>query len=158
MARAETVYFDAVLAPNPPLSRGALFLVLFVISAVGFALALFFALRGAWPVTPFLGADVALLACALHASMRASRRRERLTLTSGRLLLKRIDSRGRETVIEANPYWMRVEHEDPERLGAELALVSRGKRLVVGRFLGADERASLAEALVKAIGRARASA
>jgi uncharacterized membrane protein len=58
---------------------------------------------------------------------------------------------------DLNPYWLHVEHHDPEHVGAELALVSRGKRWVVGRFLGAGERASLADALRAALGEARTS-
>ena len=56
---------------------------------------------------------------------------------------------------ELNPYWLRVEHDDPERTGAPLALVSHGKRLTVGAFLGADERANLATALRAALAQAK---
>jgi uncharacterized membrane protein len=106
-------------------------------------------------VTPFFGADVALLAWALHASTRDARWREHLLLTSGKFTVRRIDPKGRETVVEANPYWLSVDHDDPERVGSELALVSHGKRLVVGKFLGADERAALADALRNALRAAR---
>ena len=56
---------------------------------------------------------------------------------------------------EINPYWLRVEHDDPELMGAELALVSRGRRWIVGSCLGAQERASLADALRRALREAR---
>jgi uncharacterized membrane protein len=117
-----------------------------------------FALHGAWPVTPFFGADVALLAFALHISARASKRRERLTLTAERLLIERISPSGAARREELNPYWLRVDHEDPELLGCELALVSRGRRWIVGSFLGAEERASLADALRRALREARVAA
>ena len=155
---ANQVFFDAVLTPNRPLPLFGLFLVLAGIGAISFICGVLFVLRGAWPVTPFFGADVALLAWALHASTRESRRRERLTLTAEKFIVRRIDPKGKETLAEANPYWLSVEHDDPERLGRELALVSHGKRLVVGRFLGADERASLADALRAALRAARAGA
>jgi len=48
-----------------------------------------------------------------------------------------------------------VDHEDPELLGSELAVVSRGKRWVVGSFLGAEERTNLADALRRALREAR---
>jgi uncharacterized membrane protein len=40
-------------------------------------------------------------------------------------------------------------------LGSELALVSRGRRWIVGSFLGAEERTNLAEALRRALRDAR---
>ena len=48
-----------------------------------------------------------------------------------------------------------IEHDDPELMGAELALVCRGQRWTVGSFLGAEERAALAEALRGALREAR---
>ncbi len=155
-ARLESkTFFDAVLMPNRPLPPRALIGVLMGIAVLSFISGVMFVLRGAWPVTPFFGADVALLAWALNKSTQASKARERLTLTAGRLVIRRIDSKGQETVLETNPYWLSVDHDDPERMGHELALVSHGKRLVVGKFLGADERASLASALRAALREAR---
>jgi uncharacterized membrane protein len=151
----ERIFFDAILQPNRPLSpRGLMFVIGFV-AIVSFVAGIVFALRGAWPVTPFFGADVLLLAWAMRASVRASRRREHLVLTSERLTIERVSARGETRREEINPYWLRVEHEDPELMGAELALVSRGRRWIIGSFLGAEERASLAEALRRALREAR---
>ena len=152
---AERIFFDAVLAPNRPLPPLGLFLVLACIGGISFVSGVLFVLHGAWPVTPFFGADVALLAWALHVTTREARRRERLILTADRFVVQRTDPKGKETIVEASPYWLRVDHDDPERLGHELALVSHGTRLVVGKFLGADERASLASALRAALREAR---
>jgi uncharacterized membrane protein len=87
--------------------------------------------------------------------VRASRKREHLVLTSGKLLIERVGARGEMRREEINPYWLRVDHDDPELLGAELALVSRGRRWIVGSFLGAEERTNLAEALRRALRDAR---
>ena len=151
----DRVYLDAVLMPNPPLGRTGRFLVIGAVAFVSLIAGTLFALHGAWPVTPFFGADVALLALAMHVSVRASRRRERLTLTSERLLIERVSANGASRREEINPYWLRVDHSDPELIGCELALVSRGRRWIVGSFLGAEERASLAEALRRALSEAR---
>jgi uncharacterized membrane protein len=151
----DRVFFDAVLEPNRPLSARGQLLLLGFVALVSLVTGTLFALHGAWPVTPFFGADVALLALALHISKRASKRRERLTLTSGRLLIERISPNGAARREEPNPYWLRVDHEDPELVGCELALVSRGRRWIVGSFLGAEERSSLAEALRRALREAR---
>jgi uncharacterized membrane protein len=151
----DEILFDAVLEPNRPLAGGAIALVLGSVAAVSIVTGLFFVFRGGWPVAPFLGADVAFLTLAFFVCMRSARRRERLVLTRRKLTIERIAADGRCIREHLDPYWLRVEHEDPERVGAELALVSRGRRWVVGGFLGAGERASLAAALREALSRAR---
>ena len=154
----DRVFFDAVLEPNQPLGPKARALVIGFVALVSLIAGALFTLNGAWPVTPFFGADVALLALAMQVSVRASRRRERLTLTSQALLIERVSASGVLRREELNPYWLRVDHDDPELVGCELALVSRGRRWIVGSFLGAEERASLAKALRGALREARLAA
>jgi uncharacterized membrane protein len=149
------VFFDAIVQPNRPLSPRGLALVIGFVGIVSFVAGIMFALRGAWPVTPFFGADVLLLALAMRASVRSSRKHEHLMLTSETLLIERVSAKGVVQREEINSYWLRVDHDDPELIGAELALVSRGKRWTVGSFLGAEERASLADALRRALREAR---
>src|SRR5262245_24126201 len=151
----DRVLFDAVLEPNRPLGPRGQALLLGFVGMVRLVPGSPLPWHGAWPVTPFFGADVALLALALQVSVRASKRRERLVLTSERLLIERISPNGVARREEINPYWLRVDHEDPELVGCELALVSRGRRWIVGSFLGAEERASLAVALRRALSEAR---
>jgi len=152
---SERVFLNAVLRPNDPLEPRALALVIGFVAVVSFCAGILFALRGAWPVTPFFGADVLLLAWAMRASVRASKRREHLILTGDKFVIERISARGQTRREEINPYWLRVDHDDPELMGAELALVSSGRRWIVGSFLGAEERANLAETLRRALREAR---
>lgn len=152
---ARKVFLEALIEPNPPLKPRAVALVIGFAAVVSFAAGVMFALHGAWPVTPFFGLDVALLAWAMRVSVRASRRREYLRLTADALLIERISGTGHVRREEINPYWLRVEHDDPELLGAEVALVVHKRRWVVGSFLGAEERARLAEALHQALRDAR---
>jgi uncharacterized membrane protein len=149
------VFFDAIVQPNRPLSPKGLTLVIGFVAAISFAAGIMFVLRGAWPVTPFFGADVLLLALAFRASVRASRKHEHLMLTRDALTIERVSARGEIAREEINPYWLRVDHDDPELLGADLALVSGRQRWIVGSFLGAEERVSLAEALRHALRAAR---
>lgn len=152
---AKKVFLEALIEPNPPLTPKAIALVIGFAAVVSFAAGFMFALHGAWPVTPFFGLDVALLAWAMRASLRASRRREFLRLTSDALLIERVSATGQVRREEVNPYWLKVEHDDPELLGAEVALVLHKRRWVVGSFLGAEERVRLAEALRQALRDAR---
>jgi uncharacterized membrane protein len=152
---ADEILFDVVLEPNPPLHSRHVLLVLGAVAVLSFVTGVLFVLQGAWPVTPFFGADVALLAWAFMAVRRASRRRERLLLTRDALIIERVGANGACVQETVNPYWLRVDHNDPERIGTDLALVWKGKRYVVGSFMGADDRASLAEALRHALRRAR---
>lgn len=152
---AKRVFLEALIQPNRPLKPWAIGLVIGFAAAVSFIAGVMFALHGAWPVTPFFGLDVLLLAWAMRASVRASKRREYLRLTSDALIIERITAGGRVHREEVNPYWLRVEHDDPELLGAELALVVHKRRWVVGSFLGAEDRAKLAEALRQALRDAR---
>lgn len=152
---AAKVFLEALIEPNPPLKPRAIGLVIGFAAAISFIAGIMFALHGAWPVTPFFGLDVALLWWAMRASVRASRRREYLRLTGDALVIERISANGQVQREEINPYWLRVEHDDPELLGAEVALVLHKRRWVVGSFLGAEERARLAEALRQALRNAR---
>jgi uncharacterized membrane protein len=103
-----------------------------------------------------MGADVALLAWAFHASRIAARAFERVTLTSKMLCVAHHPAKGhaRETVL--NPYWVRVQLEQPEEMPRKLTLRSHGQWVQVGSFLGPRERRSFADALKAALGAARA--
>ncbi|HEY4126170.1 MAG TPA: DUF2244 domain-containing protein [Rhizomicrobium sp.] len=152
---SETVLLDAVLKPNPPMSRRALLIILAVVALFNFAFALSFVLRGAWPIAPFMGADVALLAWAFRASRRAARRFEHVTLTAGSLRILRQPARGAADEVALNPYWVRVEMDDPPEPWSQLVLKSHGKGLQIGSFLAPEARAAFANVLRSALRRAR---
>src|ERR1051326_8455387 len=90
----EPLLLDAVLRPNPPMSAGALLAILIAVSLINFVFGLSFLLRGAWPIMPFLGADVALLTWAFHASRVAARAQERVTLSPAELVVERRSPKG----------------------------------------------------------------
>ena len=83
------VLLERVLRPSPPLAPRALLIVLGLVAAVNLGFAATLALQGAWPVAPFLGADVALLAWGFRASQIAARREEHVMLTRSRLDIAR---------------------------------------------------------------------
>ena len=153
----DALFFDATLRPNPPMSALALKLVVAVVATVNFGFGGWFVMHGAWPVTPFMGADVAFLAWAFHASRRAARLREVLRVSRSLLSVDRIPPRGKPQHIEFNPYWVQVELEEPRPGSTRLMLASHGRREQIGAFLPSGEKLSIAQALRAAVGRARAT-
>jgi len=152
---AETVLLDATLKPNPPMSAGALKLVVTGVAGVNLGFGLVLVLHGAWPVTPFMGADVALLAWALNAARVAARAFEQIRLTPLCLFVHRKPARGAESKIELNPYWVRVEMDDPPQRTSKLVLRTHGQSVQIARFLAPNERLSFAKTLRVALRRAR---
>jgi uncharacterized membrane protein len=155
MSVGDPVLLDRTLRPSPPMPPAALTWVVVAVAAIYFVFALAFISRGAWLITPFMGLDVALLAWAFRASLRASRCRERVLLTPSRLTVERHPVRGPASEIALNPYWVRVDMADPPEPGSQLTLWSHGKAVRVGSFLAPDEKVSLAHTLKSALRRAR---
>jgi uncharacterized membrane protein len=151
----ETILLDATLRPNPPMSARGLKIVVAAVACINLGFGLVLVLHGAWPVMPFMGADVALLAWALNAARAAARTFEQIRLTPFSLVVRRKPARGAGTEIELNPYWVRVEMDDPPQRTSYLVLWSHGKGVQIGRFLAPNERLSFAKTLRGALRRVR---
>lgn len=154
-ANSETVYFDAVLHPHRSLGpRGFLILMgaMGVLSCIaGFA----FLSAGAWPVFGFFGLDVLIVYIAFRASYRSARWVETVRLTEEALEVREVDPKGRERSWTFQPYWLRVEMDDPPEHDSQLTLRSHGRGLIIGAFLAPEQRADLADALRDALDRHR---
>jgi uncharacterized membrane protein len=155
MSDDNAVLLDEVLRPAPPMAPRALGLILAIVVAINAVFAISFVLRGAWPVMPFLGVDVALLAWAFSAVQRAAKREEHVVLTPSRLTIARRAPDAPMREIALNPYWVRVAMDDPPLHGSQLILWSHGKGILLGSFLPPQQRASFAQALKAALYRAR---
>jgi len=151
----DDVLLDQVLRPSPPLSPRILCAILAAVAVINILFALYFVMRGAWPVAPFLGADVALLAWAFRASLIAARHEEHVTLTPSLLSIARRPARGRGDEICFNPYWVRVHMDDPPDHWSQLTLRSHGRAVRIGTFLAPDTRAAFAQTLKSALRQAR---
>jgi uncharacterized membrane protein len=152
---SDAVVFDALLKPNPPMKPKALLIVLAIVAAMNIAFAGYFLARGAWPVTPFMGLDVLLLAWAFRASSVAARRFERVTLTPDQLTVLRQPPKGAGDAVKFNPYWVRVDLEQLTEHSNRLYVRSHGRELQVGSFLAPDLRKSFAAKLKDALGTVR---
>lgn len=148
--------FDARLNPHRSLTpRG--FRALMVATLLATTLfSLPFYLMGAWPVVGFMGLDVLALYIAFRVNFRAARAYEELRLTPIELLFARVSTRGARREWRFNPAWVRFERVEHEEFGTQrLSLVSRGRSLEVGAFLGPDQKADLATRFSRALALAR---
>jgi len=152
------IYFNAVLRPNSSMSPQARHCVVAALAVMNTIFAVFFVLRGAWPVAPFMGTDVLLLAWALYISSRAANLREEVRVTRSVLHVDYFPRCGKPTRIQLNPYWVRVRIDDGAPGRGAISLASHGRVLRIGSFLSLQERRSLASALRFALERARQGA
>ena len=157
-ASTEPVLFDVVLAPNRSLPPLGFALLMGAISLVSFGAGLTFYLIGAWPVIGFLGLDVLLVYIAFKVSFYRMRAFETLRLTEQSLVYERVNPAGVRKRWTFQPYWLRVEFDDPPHHASQLRLTSHGHAITVGAFLAPPEREDLAAALRDALHKVRTPA
>jgi len=139
----EPALFDAVLEPHRSLSRSGFLTLMAAVVVVSFAAGIAFTFMGSWPVFGFFGLDAALIYVALKINYRSARIYETIRLAEENLTVVRVNASGRVQRWSFQPYWLRVDIEDPPRQDSKLMLTSHGKSLVIGSFLSPHERATL---------------
>ena len=154
-AAVEAVAFDATLTPHRSLGPLGFTLLMGFFAAVSLAIGIGFLMIGAWPVIGFFGLDVALVWFAFRVNYRDGLMTEYLRLSEELLTVRRILPSGRVREWRFQPYWLRVEMDDPPRHDSRLTLTSHGRRLTVGDFLTVPERHEVARALRAALNRLR---
>lgn len=153
---AEPTLFCALLTPHRSLGGVGFVVLMSVIAIVSFAGGVAFYLIGAWPVGFFFGLDALLIYVAFRVNYRAADAYEEVTVTPSELRVRKVTHRGKVSEWSLNPVWVRLERETHEEFGVmRLLLVSQGRKLAVGSFLGPHEKESFAVALSAAIGEAK---
>lgn len=142
------------LTPNCSLTPSGARLFVGSLAAVTFAVAGFFALQGFWPVLPFAGLEIGLLAWAVRASMRRGSEREVIVVSEAQVVVERRSPSGSRLSVFPR-HWARVTLRDPQRARypSRLAIESHGRSCEVGRFLTEDERRRLAARLERLVGK-----
>jgi len=144
------------LRPHRSLTRGQANTLVFIVSAAICAISLPFFFMGAWPIVGFLGLDAIGVWLAFEFSFRAARAHEDLRLTALELKLDKVPVRGERREFRFNPAWVRLDRSEHEEYGIErLALVSHGRSVEFGSFLGPGQKAEVAGDLTLALARAR---
>jgi len=153
---AEPEIFTALLTPHRSLNRTGFLVMMSLLSAVSFAAGIAFLIMGAWPVLGFFGLDALAIYIAFRINFRRAKAYEEISVTPSELRLRRVSHRGHVMEWVFNPLWVRLDQIAHEEFGIErLYLVSKGRRVAVASFLGADEKASFAKALSAALAAAR---
>lgn len=146
------------ICPNCSLSvQGArIFFAAACIAPCG--VAVFLALRGFWPILPFAGLEMALLAWALRASLERRFHRETITVTESQVSIERCN-RERSSRVVFPRHWAQVKLRRPAaRLHpSRLTIESHGRQCELGSFLTEEERRGLALRLQRLIGRVNES-
>ncbi|HYC65440.1 MAG TPA: DUF2244 domain-containing protein [Reyranellaceae bacterium] len=144
-ASTESVRFAATLSPHRSLSPEGFKWLMWAAIAANLLIGIPMLVVGAWPVFGFMGLDVWLLWWLFKRSYLDARRSESLELTDRELVVTRIDTDGEREEHRLDAYWLRLEQ------GERLVAVSRGNRVVIGRFLSPPERDELADKLKEAL-------
>jgi uncharacterized membrane protein len=141
------------LAPNCSLTPSGARLFVGSLAAATFGLAGFLALQGLWPVLPFAGLEIALLAWAVRSSMRRGAEREVIVVSESDVVIERRASSGSGLTVFPR-HWARVKLRDPQTSTrpSRLVIESHGRACEVGRFLTEDERRGLARRLQRLVG------
>jgi uncharacterized membrane protein len=152
----EAELFSARLRPHRSLNRTGFLVLMAFVSVVSFAAGVVFLVMGAWPVFGFFGLDVLAIHWAFRLYFRQAEAYEEIRLTPSELSVRRISHRGQVMEFTFNPLWVQLDRVTHAEFGIErLYLVSRGRRIAIAGFLGADEKASFSNALMTALQAAR---
>jgi uncharacterized membrane protein len=153
---AQPELFSALLTPHRSLNRTGFLMLMVFISVVSFAAGLAFLLMGAWPVFGFFGLDLVAIYWAFRVNFMRGRASEQIWMTPSELRVRRVSHRGHAVEWVLNPLWVRLDQKTHAEFGIEkLYLVSKGRRVSIAGFLGPDEKASFANALLAALQAAR---
>jgi uncharacterized membrane protein len=148
--------FSALLTPHRSLNRTGFLVLMAFLSMVSFAAGLAFLLMGAWPVLGFFCLDVLAIYWAFRVNFLRARATEQISVTPSELRVRRVSHRGHVVEWVLNPLWVQLDQKTHAEFGIEkLYLVSKGRRVSIASFLGPDEKASFAKALLAALQAAR---
>lgn len=143
-----------VIAPNCSLSvRGAVAFFCWM-CAVSFTIAGLLAVLGFWPVFPFAGLEMVVLAWALKTALGRRKQHQTITVSDRDVLVE--SCTGSTCVKVVFPrHWAQVKLRPPaSRLyPSRLVIESHGRQCEIGDFLTEEERRGLAVRLKRLIGR-----
>ncbi len=141
------------IAPNCSLTPRSATLFFVPLCAVSIGIAGLFTTLGFWPVLPFAGLEMALLAWALHVSLRRRFQSQTITLSADEVAVEARNGSRRAKAVFPRA-WARVKLRAARSPlhPSLLTIESHGRACEIGSFLTEDERRGLAVRLKAAIG------
>jgi len=140
------------LAPHCSLTPRGAGVFFGLVCLVTLGIAAVFTVLGFWPVLPFAGAEILLLAWALKSSMDRRFERESIDISDAEIVVEY--SRGSPQRVVFPRHWARVKIRRPKSPlhRGQLVIESHGRAHEVGKFLTEEERRQLAAELRRLIG------
>lgn len=147
------VVYSAIIRPHRSTGPAGMRVVILLVAGVWAVVGTVFVSVGAWPVLPFLGLEIGLLAGAFALNNRAASAEEAINLTAEALTVRRVDHWGKQTHFSFPPHWLQVNTDTSGPSGPRLELRSHGRSMFIGNFLLPDERLALARTLRRELSR-----
>lgn len=147
------VLYSAIIRPHRSAGPAGTRTLILLLAMAWLVIGMVFVIAGAWPVAPFMGIEIALLAGAFALNNKAASMEEAINLTAAALTVRRVDHWGKQSIFSFPPHWLQVNTDVSGPTGPRLELRSHGRSLFIGNFLLPDERLALAIALRRELAR-----
>lgn len=144
MPGAEVIRFSRVLRPYRSSSDRAVKIVSIFVMFLFIPTGTTFLIIGAWPVFGIMGLEVMGLIFALRYNHKVGSAFEAITITEREFRFSKVDHWGTRKHWTFQPQWLQVRLDGPSK---QLIAGTHGKRIVIGKFLHADEREALCDLL-----------
>jgi len=140
------------IQPNCSMTWKQLMTVFYIVFAISFFIAIFFAFNGLWFVLPFAGFEMLILWLALYYVSKKSSKKETIDIQDGRFLLH-VDQCGVTSKYQWYLPWINIELHNMRFDIEKKRLIIRYKdqRVEIANGLHEEEKNLLAIALRKAI-------
>jgi len=152
---ASLLYMDAEIRPNRSLSERGFIILITIVTVANCASAAVFLAMGATFVPFFLAFDGLAVIVAFLVSFQAARRVERVQVTAAEIRVIHETPKTTQLVWESPTAFTRLEVEREEERTVALKLALSGREAEIAAALSPRERAEFAQALERAIWRAK---
>ena len=139
--------FKLLIRPNSSLSAVAAIMIFAVFCVVAVGIGIYMVMLGAWPVLPFLGLELALLAITFVLFKKRSTFFDLIVSEGDRVQLKKKDRSG-ERELKLHRYWAQIRvSTGPSWYPSKMWIGSHGKFTEIGAVLTEEDRLKTAKQL-----------
>ena len=108
-------------------------------------------LKGAWPVFGFFGLDVLLVYIFFKINFKSGKKKERILLTSNKLIIEFYESQKIVKTYFLNPNWLKINLIQLKNQTSKLQISSINKKIIIGSFLRYQEKKQVIKSLQKVL-------